>query len=220
TGRRRMLARVRVVRAGAARSYLATAGKQVKARAGRVLGDLGRQFAIKQRRRVTEPGGDGGEHPVPFVIGELPDPDPDLIRLGLPSPYPGPCLARRQCQVADRSGARVVPAAGQPVGVQPRPLLQCLQPGPPPPGAAEFGLLNACPGHIVAHVAARRLTSSVSSASDSSAIQRSPEPITASARSRLVSSRAAMRSSSVPSAMSRCTCTGRSWPIRYARSVA
>ena len=80
-----MLARICVVRAAAARSYLATAGKQVKARAGRVLGDLGRQFAIKQRCRVAEAGRDGGEHSVPFVIGEPPDPDPDLIRLGLPS---------------------------------------------------------------------------------------------------------------------------------------
>ena len=201
-----MLARVRVVRAAAPRPDLPAARQQVQSGAGRVLGDLRRQFAVKQRRGVAEPGGDRGEHPVPLLVGEPPHPDPDLVRLRLTALHLGPRLARRQGQFADRAAARVVPAPRQPVRVQPCPLLKRLHPRGTPPGAAEF--------RAPRHDAARRLTSSVSSLSDSSAIQRSPEPITASARSRFFSSRAAILSSRVPSAISRCTCTGRSCPIR------
>ena len=112
-----MLTRVRVVRAATARPKLAAAGQQVEPSGGRVVGDLWWQLAVKQRRRVAEPGRDGSEYPVPFVVGEPPDPDPDLIRLGLPALDLGARLARRQGQVADRAGARVVPATRQPVGV-------------------------------------------------------------------------------------------------------
>jgi hypothetical protein len=114
-----MLARVRVVRATATRPEFAAAGQQVKPCGSRVVGDLRRQLAVKQRCGVAEPGRDGLKHPVPFVVGEPPHPDPDLIRLGLPALDLSACLAWRQGQVTDRAGARVVPAAWQPVGVQP-----------------------------------------------------------------------------------------------------
>jgi hypothetical protein len=51
-----MFARVGVVRAVASRPDLAAAGKQIEPGGGRVVSDLRRQFAVKQRCRVTEPG--------------------------------------------------------------------------------------------------------------------------------------------------------------------
>src|SRR5580698_7212030 len=98
-----MLARVRVVRTAATRPEFAAAWQQVKPGGGRVVGDLRRQLAVEQRRRVAEPGRDGLKYPVPFVVGEPPHPDPDLIRLGLPALDLSACLARRQGQVADRA---------------------------------------------------------------------------------------------------------------------
>ncbi len=112
-----MLARVRVVRAGAARPDLAATRQQVEPGAGRIVGDFGWQFAVQQRRSVTKPGGDGREHPVPFVVGEAPYPDPDLVRMCLAALYLSSHLARRHGELADRAAARVIPAARQPVRV-------------------------------------------------------------------------------------------------------
>src|SRR5581483_4431758 len=155
------------------------------------------KLTVEQRRRVPEPDRYRRQHPVPLVVGEPPHPDAHLVRRGLPALDLGPRLTRRQQKLADRTAARVVATTRQPVGIEPRPLLQRLQPRPPPPGPAELHRAHTPPP--------RSSTSEASSASDSSAIQPSPEPTTASASSRLVSSSAAMRSSSVPSAMRRCT---------------
>ena len=201
-----MLARVGVVGAGTAGSHLARARKQVQASRGDVPGDLRRQVTVQHRGSTAELSGDRVQHLVPLVVGEPPDPDPDVIRAH-PAPLNlGPRLPRGEDKLTDRPFPGVVPATGQPVGIQPGPLLQRVHPGPAPPGVTLPRRCAARGGHD----ATRSDTSPASSSSDSSAIQPSPEPTTASASSRLVSRRDAMRSSSVPSVISRCTWTGRS----------
>ena len=98
-----VLARVSVVRAVAPRPHFACAGQQIEPRASHIVGNLGRQFPVQQRRGPAELGGDRAEHAVPFLLRELPDPNPGVIRLAAAALYPGPCLARRQDQVADRA---------------------------------------------------------------------------------------------------------------------
>lgn len=69
-------------------------------------------------------------------------------------------------------------------------------------------------GRAGCHDDLRRDTRSDSSRSVSSVREDSPEPRIASARARLDWSISAMRSSTVPSVMRRCTCTGWVWPMR------
>ncbi len=94
---------------------------------------------------------------------------------------------------------------------------------PPAPAAAPRRSARRPRVRIRSSSVPRSRTSSASSASVSSVSSGGispPVPRTLSASSRLRSSIAAIRSSIVPSAISRWTCTGRSCPIRYARSVA
>jgi len=218
--RRGVLARVRPVRAGAARLQLARAWQQVGARAPHVVGHLGQQLTIQQGRGVADLGGDRVQDPVPLGGVQHPDPHPNLVGPDAAALDRRAHLPRPDRQLPDRAAAGVAAAAGQPVGVQPRPLLQRGHPGLPPPGQAEAATAPRPGGRpailprLVPHGVPWRLTSSASSASDSSVIHASPAPTTASARPRLDASSAAIRSSSVPSVTSRCTWTGRSCPIR------
>lgn len=201
-----VLARVRRVRARAPRPQVARAGQQVGARLARLLGQRGGQFAVEQGGRVAEPRADHAEQGVPLAVGEGAHRDGDLVRLRPAAAHPRRHLAGTEVQPTDRALARVRPPARQPVRVELGALLQGVDPGAAPPRRAEV----APRGH---HPLPRR-TRSASSSSESSVIQSSPAPTIDSASPRFFSSTCAIRSSRVPSAISRWTWTGRSCPMR------
>jgi hypothetical protein len=113
------------------------AGQQVGARAPHVVGHLGQQLPVEQGRGVPDLGGDSRPGPGPTRGVQHPDPHPDLVGPSAAALHRGTHLPGRDRQLPDRAAAGVAAAAGQPVGVQPRPLLQRGHPGLPPPGQAE-----------------------------------------------------------------------------------
>ncbi len=212
--------RVPAVVPGAAvalRFQVAEARQQVDARARGVLHEVGRHVVVEQRRHVPGPLDREVEEAVPLSVGQPLQQDVGPVGRAVPVPDDRGDAPRSYRHRADRPRARE-PAARLHLRRVHRRVLQGLQPGPAPPAPRETPAVRGrqrgerplcvlvVPGH---RVPPRSSTSSASSASVSSVRADSPVPRTASASSRLRCSSAAMRSSTVPSATSRCTCTGR-----------
>lgn len=221
--RRRVLARADRVGAGAVGDQVAGAGQQRY----RSLGQRGRQFAVEEGGEVGRVVGDVVEEAGPVVVGERADPQPRPVGAGPAAVHVGEDQARGDGDRVDAATRGQVAAAFQAPGVA-GPGGERRDPGAAPPGggggvagrAGGEGAAQAVGGGAGAgaggarHAALRRETRSVSSRSVSSVRAPSPEPRTASARARLAVSSSAMRSSTVPSVMSRWTWTGRVCPIR------
>lgn len=135
--------------------------------------------------------------PGPVVRGAVAVPGRHRAPQGVPGGVPGS---------AHRTG-RVVRRGRAPV----RGSVRC--PGTLFPGGAQ-GPACHVGGALVHQASLRSETRSDSSRSVSSVSADSPPPRIASARARFAASISAMRSSTVPSVIRRCTCTGWVWPMR------
>lgn len=241
--RRHVLAGPAVVGAGAAGVQVVRRREQRDPGGGRRVGQGVRHLLGEQRGKVAGAGGDRVEEDVPVGVGEGAQPQFGAVGPGAAAVHVGDDAAGGDGDRGDMPAVRVRTAAGEPRRVH-REGFQRRHPGPAPPAVRERlvvagrprgyrlegppQVVGARPGpgdgpgsaggggglRAGAHDGLRRETRSARSRSLSSVSAVSPAPSTASARARLATSISPIRSSTVPSAISRCTWTGWVWPMR------
>jgi hypothetical protein len=123
--------------AGAPGLQLAWSREQIEADSPDVVGDTGRQLALKERRSVANLSRERIEQPVPFRLDEHPHPNPHLVGGASRTLHLGENLTRSQRQLSDRAGTGIGPPSRKAVRIELGALLECLNPSPAPPGCAK-----------------------------------------------------------------------------------